>query len=64
MSKDIKKLNNSIASFMLLSLALSSSTLAGINENSIASTETGNSSVNNSSPVMDMYGIPIKNTDK
>jgi len=59
MSEKIKDLNKKVASFMLLSLALSSSAIAGINENLIADAASGISATSSSmSMPVALYGVP------
>ena len=59
MSGDIKKINQTVATFMLTSLALSGIAFAGVNENLIAGATDIQSIGQNSSSPVEMYGVPV-----
>ncbi len=60
MSGDIKKINQTVATFMLTSLALSGIAFAGVNENLIAGATDIQSIGQNSSSPVEMYGVPVE----
>ena len=58
MSEEFRKLNNTIAKFMLASLAISGAAFAVVNENMIADAMSGIKTSAANVPVMVLYGVP------